>query len=352
MQQAPVTAAQLSIIIPCRNEASKLPRLLQQLATQEDIKLEIIVADGESEDDSILVAKATGAKVSTSAANRGAQMNQGAALASSDWLLFLHADSALTHTKQLQRALAHIKNQQGDLVAGHFPLTFIDRPQHQRRWRVLEFKTTTNLPLTISGDQGLLIQKSNFEQLGGFETHLPFLEDQTFAAKLHTLGRWVLLPDQLETSARRFTRQGFTQRYLLMTLIMVAYCCRLPAFLNPKALYPEQGKAQPISLAEHIRRFNQLSFQQHWFAVISLYWRIAGLARENLYQAPLWLDSVLHLKSWPLTRGWLASGQKLAHLPLCKQILQLLLLPAFPLFTHLWLLNAAIAARIKKSPTS
>src|SRR5207253_1610692 len=51
-----------------------------------------IVADGGSEDDTVAIASATGARIVAASRGRGTQLAAGAAAASGDWLLFLHAD--------------------------------------------------------------------------------------------------------------------------------------------------------------------------------------------------------------------------------------------------------------------
>jgi rSAM/selenodomain-associated transferase 2 len=344
--------ADLSVVIPCRNEAESLPRLLSQLAGQTDIELEIIVADGGSNDQTLAIAQAAGAKTCQCEPNRGAQMNAGARLATAEWLLFLHADSQLSQPQQLQHALQLMQQQPAnELCAGHFPLQFSDRPADEKRWRVLEYKTTLNLPLTISGDQGCLLSKQNFLALGGFQTTLPFLEDQMLAASIQQRGRWLSLPHALLTSARRFQRQGFRGRYLLMTLIMVAYQCGLTEFLDPKSLYPEQQQAGKIKLKPHLQRLLTLFTRLPNGRQLSFCWRIAGLARDNLYQLPLWLDAALGLQSWPFSTFWLKLIQPLTQLTILKTIWQLLFLPLFPLLVLVWLLPTAIGARIKSQPS-
>jgi rSAM/selenodomain-associated transferase 2 len=344
--------ADLSVVIPCRNEAESLPRLLAQLAAQSGIKLEIIVADGNSHDQTLAIAQAAGAITCQCEPHRGAQMNAGAKLATAEWLLFLHADSQLSHPQQLQQALQLMQQQPvNELCAGHFPLQFSDRPAHEKRWRVLEHKTTLNLPLTISGDQGCLLSKQDFLALGGFPTTLPFLEDQMLAAAIQEQGRWLSLAQPLLTSARRFQRQGFSGRYLLMTLIMIAYQCGLTEFLDPQSLYPEQQQADKIKLRPHLQRLLKLFTQLPCRRQFQFCWRIAGLARDNLYQLPLWLDAALGLQSWPFSTVWLKLIQPLTRLPLLKTLWQLLLWPLFPLLAIAWLLATAIGARIKPQPS-
>ena len=324
----------LSVIIPCRNDAQALKHLLHQLQQQQTITFEVIVADGESTDDSIAVARLAGTKVCSGPPGRGRQMNNAVRHATADMLLFLHADSGFTDPQQLASAVKTLdRHQSKSLKAGHFPLRFTNCDKSQKRWRVLEYKSRSNLPLSISGDQGLLIKKSHFQQLGQFDTSLPFLEDQRLAAELHRNGEWVLLPHPLETSARRFQTQGFVPSYLLMTLIMAAHHIGLKAFLAPAALYPEQLNAGPIKLTPQLKRFYKLCWSEGLFTGLHYHWQLGQLARDNLYQVPLWLEALLSLKHWPLSRFFLRFLQPLLQLPLIREITQLGLIPIFTLIS-------------------
>ena len=342
----PVSQADISVIIPCLNEAESLPQLLQQLQSQTDITLKIIVADGGSRDHTIQAANTYGATVVHSPPGRGQQMNRAVTAAISPWLLFLHADSQLTSHQQLIDALRCMQqaSQQSAQVAGHFALRFIDRPSAQRRWRILEYKTTLQKPLTINGDQGLLIRRDYFQQLGGFNTEHHFLEDQKLAAAIIQSGRWQLLPHRLNTSARRFETEGFHQRYWLMTLIMLAWLSGLKDFLAPSGnSYPNQANTKKLRLSSHVSRFMHLVGEQTLRQQLAIFWRIAGLCRSNIYQAFLWLDAFLFRRYWPLTRCWLATGDKLSNWPLLRPLTQLLLLPAFPIIATCIVLLAKIA---------
>lgn len=342
--------AAISVIIPCRNEEESLPQLLQQLQKQRNIRLQIIVADGDSEDATVSCAQQLGAEVCISDAGRGRQMNAGAELARHAWLLFLHADSRLTSPSQLADACECIiqASQQGDpksiALAGHFGLEFIDANKSQKRWRVLEYKSTIQLPLTINGDQGLLIHQDYLAQLGGFSSEHGFLEDQKIAHQIHQTGQWILLPHKLQTSARRFQVEGFRQRCLLMALIMLAWIGGLGNFLSPSQTYPEQRQSKPLNLAKHIERFFRLSWQLPLRQRIRFYWKIADVARSNLYQPFIWLDAQLNLNSWPISRSWSKTGQIICDLPLLRQLLQIGLMPVFPIIATSLLLTAKITA--------
>jgi len=89
--------SKISIIIPTINEANNLPLLLSDLSTIHK-EGEIIVVDCGSEDRTIDLANIYGAKVYQSKErNRGLQLDIGAKNSKGEWLIFLHADTRLTH---------------------------------------------------------------------------------------------------------------------------------------------------------------------------------------------------------------------------------------------------------------
>ena len=87
----------ISIIIPTINEANNLPLLLSDLSSIQK-EGEIIIVDCGSKDKTVDIANIYGAKVYRSEErNRGLQLNIGAKNSKGDWLIFLHADTRLTH---------------------------------------------------------------------------------------------------------------------------------------------------------------------------------------------------------------------------------------------------------------
>ena len=87
----------ISIIIPTINEANNLPLLLSDLSSIQK-ESEIIIVDCGSEDKTIDIANIYGAKVCISKErNRGLQLDIGAKNSKGEWLIFLHADTRLTH---------------------------------------------------------------------------------------------------------------------------------------------------------------------------------------------------------------------------------------------------------------
>ena len=96
---APLPTRRLSVIIPARNEAHNLPRLLASLAAQAPAPAEIIVVDDGSTDATARVAREGGATVLTAAPlpagwkGKTWALHQGVQLATGDHFLFLDADT-------------------------------------------------------------------------------------------------------------------------------------------------------------------------------------------------------------------------------------------------------------------
>lgn len=282
----------LRVIIPTRNEALALPRLLQDLHAQQGVSLRIRIADGGSQDATRDVARRAGAEVVRCAAGRGQQMNTAWQGCTDSTLLFLHADSRLPDPQLLARALRNWQPLRAT-TAGHFRLRFADAPDPQSRFfRHLRYKSGLNKPQTYNGDQGLLIDRALLTRAGGFDTTLPFLEDQALAAALAAAGaRLHTLPGELHTSARRFAVEGPGPRYFAMLLIMCAREAGCTAFLrDAPTLYREQSRAGRLDVAPLLDRLLDEARAQP-----EAWTQVARYLRDNAWQLPAWLDTLTGL---------------------------------------------------------
>ena len=172
--------SKISIIIPTINEANNLPLLLSDLS---DIQKEgeIIIVDCGSEDKTIDVANIYGAKVFKSEErNRGLQLDIGAKNSKGDWLIFLHADTRLTHDwlKKINLVLKGDKN---------YIYNFTFKINHKKIiYRVLEILVNFRSQYFKQpyGDQGLIIHRTIYFRNNGFRK-IPIMEDIDFLRRLN-----------------------------------------------------------------------------------------------------------------------------------------------------------------------
>jgi rSAM/selenodomain-associated transferase 2 len=293
----------LTVVIPTWNEAAALPALLADLRAQQGVTLQLIVADGGSNDGTPAIAAHAGAEVVLAPRGRGAQMNAGAAQAHAEWLLFLHADSRLESATQLRDALVAVKHEFG-AVAGHWPLHFARTGTgDEKLYRYLEAKTALNRPGTVNGDQGLLIGVELLQTLGGFDERLPFLEDQSLAFKIFERGRFVVLPGRLTTSARRFEAEGARRRYTLMSLIMGMYAAGAREyFTGAPSIYKTQDATGRLRLSPHLSHLRDVLLGVGRERAMQILWRAGQYTRQNAWQLFFWWDVRLGRPTRPCLR--------------------------------------------------
>ena len=87
----------ISVVIPTHNSERVLPRCFDSLITAavRGVVREVIVTDAGSTDGTLAVADAAGAHIFHARKGRGNQLAEAAAVAKSDWLLFLHPETSL-----------------------------------------------------------------------------------------------------------------------------------------------------------------------------------------------------------------------------------------------------------------
>ncbi len=196
----------VSVIVPTLNEASCIATTLRRLRQQ--CPHEIIVVDGGSSDDTC--ERAGDADFCLhSPRGRAVQMNRGAAHATGDLLLFLHADCALADgaLAEAERCVAA-----ADVAAGCFRMRVAaDGPLY----RSIDWCATARVRLTglIYGDQGLFLRRELFHRLGGFP-RVNLMEDLLFSRQLRRLGQIVVAGSCIEVSPRRWQRTGIVRQSL------------------------------------------------------------------------------------------------------------------------------------------
>jgi rSAM/selenodomain-associated transferase 2/rSAM/selenodomain-associated transferase 1 len=206
----------ISVIIPTLNEASHLAHTLDSI--QAGNPHEILVVDAHSTDQTPAIAAAAGARVISSSKGRARQMNAGAAFASGQILLFLHADTRLPAI--WPSALSDALLRPGT-IAGAFTFA-LDQDFPGKRWieRITRLRSVRfQRPY---GDQGLFLTRARFEEMGGF-ANLPIMEDYELIQRLRKLGRITIADAPAITSSRRWQRLGWLRTTLINQWIIAGF---------------------------------------------------------------------------------------------------------------------------------
>ncbi len=209
------TPRRISVIIPILNEAKILEKTLSQLQPELGPH-ELIVVDGGSTDASVRIAEEYG-KVVRSERGRAKQLNTGAAVATGDILIFLHADIWLE-----SGALSAVETAiSSGYVGGGFRQK-IDGEKVLYRLIEIAGNIRGRYLKVFYGDSGIFLSRTNFEKIGGFP-EVPILEEMEFSKGLQRLGKTTLLTPHIHISARRWEARGVLRTTLNNWLITLLY---------------------------------------------------------------------------------------------------------------------------------
>lgn len=210
----------LSVVIPTLNAARHLPGAVASLAGAD----EIIVADGGSGDGTPDLARDLGLHVVIAERGRGTQLAAGAAAASHPWLLFLHADTRLGGDWRSE-AEAFMADHDNERRAAVFRFALDSTAWQARALEILVEWRTRWLALPY-GDQGLLISRSHYRDMGGYRP-LPLMEDVDLVRRIGRSGLSGLKTPAV-TSAERWRQDGWLRRSARNLLCLGLYFAGLP----------------------------------------------------------------------------------------------------------------------------
>ncbi|NPV74039.1 MAG: glycosyltransferase family 2 protein [Pelotomaculum sp.] len=206
----------ISVIIPTYNEAATIGRTTGHLKNRGDVH-EIIVVDGGSTDGTPALA-GKGVQLLRAPRGRASQMNAGARAAAGDVLLFLHSDTSLPDDFSRQIELALSDRQ---VAGGAFRVKF-DQPGLFFALTALGSNLRAALTGIYFGDQAIFARRRAFFEAGGYPP-IDLMEDWEFSRRLRQVGKTVLLPGPVTTSARRWLIYGRWRTTWLMHKIKILY---------------------------------------------------------------------------------------------------------------------------------
>ena len=233
----------VSVVVPTLNEAARIVATLAPLQPLRAAGHEVIVADGGSTDATLALAAPLADRAFVASRGRASQMNAGAALATGDILLFLHADSRLPDggVDLVSREMARSGRRWG-----RFDVTIAGRH------RVLAVVAAAmNLSLAPHRHRhrrpGIFVERALFDAIGGFPDQ-PLMEDIELSKRLKRAGEPPLcLRERVVTSGRRWERNGPWRTIVAMWRWRLAYW-RAADVSRLAAEYHAKSGAAPVTL--------------------------------------------------------------------------------------------------------
>jgi rSAM/selenodomain-associated transferase 2 len=209
----------LAVVVPVLNERALIKQLAAELAALASRGCEAVIVDGGSDDGTReeLARLAGRVRVVEAARGRARQMNAGARATRAPVLLFVHADTRLPPDPA--RAIARAID--GGAVGGCFKLRIASGDPRLRAAAGLINLRSRLLP-SASGDQAIFVRRDAFERVGGFRP-VELCEDLDLVARLGALGRFQLVDATVETSARRWEKNGVSRTIALMWALRIGY---------------------------------------------------------------------------------------------------------------------------------
>ena len=186
--------APLTFVIVARNEASNLPRLVRSIraacAALDDTPM--VLVDHASRDNTAEAAREAGVQrvILSQAPTIAAARNEGGYAVSTDWMAFIDADCELA-PDWFEHLLPHLASPGilGWPVRPPEPTTWVQSAWHAH-WmaKAAEISKQSNMEFRLITTANMVIHRSVWEQLGGFDPALSSGEDQNLMLRAMKAG--------------------------------------------------------------------------------------------------------------------------------------------------------------------
>jgi glycosyltransferase involved in cell wall biosynthesis len=205
--------AELTIVIPAKNEAKLIPRLLTSLTHQDYSKMlstRVLVADANSTDGTPEVVLGFRDRLNVSVIRGGMPSvgrNLGAAQAESKYVLFLDADIELAHPSVIRRAVELA--QKKDLHCVTTNILCRDGNWIDKLFYVGNdfFQYLSQIHHPFATGMFMLFELQQFRKLRGFHEQVAFAEDYLLSQQVQRK-RFGIVRGGVYTTNRRFQKMG------------------------------------------------------------------------------------------------------------------------------------------------
>lgn len=228
-----------SFIIPTLNEALYLENTLQSLSEFDNY--EIIISDGGSKDDTLKIAKRFNAKIVSSQAGRGIQLNNGIKSSSGEILCFLHADTFLPENAS---KVVEEYFQNGTNMICRFKLGFDVEHSLLNGYKLFSKYDTM---FTRFGDMFIAARRDFVYEIGAFPNWKIF-EDVAFLNNASKKSKIFVLDGEVISSARTFTKHGLISQQLFNFSSFVKYIVGVRQFIENAKYYNRKMKGIDASI--------------------------------------------------------------------------------------------------------
>src|SRR5271154_5475606 len=207
------TTSELTIVIPARNEAKLIPRLLTSLMNQDYTKMSstrVLVADANSTDGTPEIVMSFRDRLNVSVIRGGMPSvgrNQGAAQADTPYILFLDADIELADRSLVRRCVERAQSKQLHCVTTNILCkegSWIDKAFYAGS-DVFQYLSYVHRPYATG--MFMFFDRKKFWELGGFHELILFAEDYCLSNQVERK-RFSIVRGGVYTTNRRFQKMG------------------------------------------------------------------------------------------------------------------------------------------------
>jgi glycosyltransferase involved in cell wall biosynthesis len=222
--------ALVSVVVPTRNSARTLRRCLESIRAQEYPRLEVVVVDNASDDETPRIAAELAEVVLDGGPERSAQRNLAIGRSRGEWILWIDSDMELSATV-VSTAVRAARQAGAD---GVFIPEVSFGPGYWTACRALERRCYVGEPMIESPR---LVRRSFFLESGGFRPDVAGQEDAELRMRLLAAGRPLARTDAvIRHDEGRLTLRSVVRKRLYYGRSIPAYAAAQPGAVRAQGL--------------------------------------------------------------------------------------------------------------------